>query len=327
MTTTAIYVPVSLNRQFALQMEMLCRSLRRNARLPGPWKIIFTLSLDATIELNSPLMAWARDFPAEFRWVDESLWQQHHWAGTSHQQSMYDFDADVVLYMDADTLAVGSLAELVEQSAATDEFAAWPAWQPPTGVDLEAMLARLGLPARDHGLEYSGYGLAFMAPRSCPPYFNAGFVAMSGRLANAMARTYPADFDMVCALTKSNYRTQIALTVNLLRHGYRSRALDVRYNASNGDGEVKLPFDNPVARAKAGALRAHASDLRVMHYCVESPEFRRARDLDGMAALRAFCARTEVHSGTRRLQQAFLGLLSEDEAGIGSLGRCGAQVG
>lgn len=312
MTTTAIYVPVSLNRQFATQMHLLCRSLRRNACFPGEWKVIFTVSRDASIALDSPQMAWASRFPVEFRWVDETMWRQHGWVGTSHQQSMYNFDTDVVLYMDADTVAVGSLAELVEQSAAADEYAAWPAWQPPADVDIERLLSELGFPPQDYGLRYSGYGLSFLESHNCPPYFNAGFVAMSGRLANQMALTYPGDFESVSRMTPSNYRTQIALAVNLLRNGYRYRALDMRYNLSNGDFDVVNPFDDPVADAAFRSARESIDDARVLHYCVQSEEFQRKRDLDGIPALRAFCSGTTGHSGTQRLRRELSRLLGKN---------------
>ncbi len=52
MITTAIYTPISLNRQFATQCLFLARSLERNAAFPGPWKLVITISRDAAIGLD-----------------------------------------------------------------------------------------------------------------------------------------------------------------------------------------------------------------------------------------------------------------------------------
>jgi len=304
MTTTTICVPVSLNRQFATQMQLLARSLRRNAALPGRWKLIFTVSRDASFGLDDASLAWAQRFPVEFRWVEQSLWDEFHWFGTSYQQSLYQFDTDAVLFMDADMIATGSLRDLVEQAAREDAYAAWPAWAPPPGVDWDEIGRQFGINEMPYGLEYSGYALDFMEPRYCPPYFNAGFVAMSGRLANDMARTYPEDFLKVMRSGPHYFSTQVALCINLIRNGYACRVLDMRYNTSNGDFEQPILFDCHEARDADARLRDLLGDVRILHYCVQSGEFRRDRDMVGMASVKRFCAQAGGHSGTRRLRAA-----------------------
>ncbi len=99
--------------------------------------------------------------------------------------------------MDADTIVVGSLAEVVRRAASTDTIAAWPAWQPPPGLDWAGFFAGRGLAYPSRGIVYSGYAMSFMSPKEGPPYFNYGFVAASRRRIEAIATTSEADMDYV----------------------------------------------------------------------------------------------------------------------------------
>ncbi len=231
MPTTTIHVPMSLNRQFATQACLLVRSIARSADLGDDWRVVLTLSRDTDLTLDTPLLAWTRDYPVRVQWVDAPDWRQ--WSGADLRQHIDPGSADALLLMDADTVVVGSLADVVAAAAAEPVIAGWPAWQPPEGIDIERALRELGVDERGRDLTYSGHGLAFLSPRHCPPYFNLGFVAINGALARDMAQTLPADFEDVTTRFRNHYNSQLAICVNILRHGYRYRALDMRYNASN----------------------------------------------------------------------------------------------
>lgn len=313
MPTTAIHVPMSLNRQFATQTQLLVRSVAERARLPGDWRVVLTVSRDTEHALDTPLMAWTRDFPVSLCWVDEYWWQRYHWAGTGLQMQLHEHDADVVLFMDADTVVTGPLDDLVRSVAADPAWAAWPAWQPPAKLDLDAVLQACGLPNAERTLTYSGFGLAFASPRHCPPYFNLGFVAVEGALARAMSRTIGADFEEVATRFRNWYSSQVAVCVNILRHGYPYRALDMRYNLSNGDWDAaQVPaFAGIDNAAIVAAARAAVGDPRVLHYCVQTEHFSRTRDMDGLDAVRAFCGRAGLGDGSVRLQRALRPLIPQ----------------
>lgn len=303
---------MSLNRQFATQACLLVRSLARNACLPGDWSVMLTVSRDTELTFDTPLLRWTRDYPVSVQWVEPRWWERFHWSGTGLQMHLYEHDADALLFMDADTLVVGSLAALVESLAAEPVIAAWPAWQPPADIDIDRVLQECGVGSAARDLTYSGYGLAFESPRHCPPYFNLGFVGASGALARHMARTLAADFEDVATRFRSWYISQLALCVNILRRRYPYRALDMRYNASNGSWNPAAPppFTSPESAAAVAALNAMIDDVRVLHYCVPTANFSRAKDMDGFEQVRAFCARQGLDSGSIRLQRALRPLLT-----------------
>lgn len=313
-TTTTIHVPMSLNRQFATQACLLVRSLERHARLPGDWRVVLTVGRDTDLELDTPLLDWTRDFPVSVHQVREDLVRQFGLSGTGLQMHLYEKpnEADVTLFMDADMVVVGPLTELVESVAREPVIAGWPAWQPPARIDIDEVLAACGVGDAPRDLVYSGYGLSFWEPKHCPPYYNLGFLAVNGEVVRDWAKHVLDDFrDVLSRYGKNHYCDQLAVCVSILRQGYRYRALDMRYNASNGDWDPDYPppFEGEECAAIVAAANACVADARVLHYCVQSENFSRKRDMDGLDRVHAFCERSGLDWGSTRLQEALRSVL------------------
>jgi hypothetical protein len=301
--STEIHIPISLNSRFINMTRMFVQSAASNAGFTGPWKIVVTVSRDTQMTLDAPELAWARDYPVEFRWVEAALWEKHGLLGTVVQRHSYEVGSDVVLFMDADIVVCGSLDELVTEIAAADVVAGWPAWQPPDG-NLDEILASRGCTLRsDYGVTYSGFGLEFLTPSSAPPYFNLGLIAVSRRQADRLRRAYPEDLYWVYAHHPHWFGCQTALCMTIMRQSLPYRVLDMRYNLSNGDwDEVPEITGEAVDRAVAN-VRACVADPRVLHYCVPTPAFSKARDMESLDRIREFCARDRVGAGNLILQR------------------------
>jgi hypothetical protein len=292
-TSTEIHVRISLNRNFATMSHALVRSLARNARFPGDWRVIFTVSLDTAEDFSSPLLSWAKDYPVEFRWVDRDLFESYSYVGTRLQCLLHEHTADVVLIMDADLLSVGPLTDLIETAATTEAVIARPAWSPPFDVDLGAMLESCGLPTAGHEVMYSGYPVASPQKYS-PAYFSFGNVALSRDMARHMSRTFTEDVAFVESRYRSFFNDQIALCLNINRNGYAHQEMNVKFNMANGGTE---PF--PVVASPEAAIfyanRFNAIlDRRIIHYAWRTHEFDKSRELDGWDNLVGFCSKTDI---------------------------------
>jgi hypothetical protein len=307
MVSTEIHVPISLNPNFAHMIYFLVKSVAANANLPGDWRVVFTVSRDTDWSLDHPELAWASDYPVEFRWVDQAQWDVHKLIATIKQRQTYNFNADTVLFMDADTVVVGPLRELVLETAGSREVAGWPAWQPPRSNLNEVLLAR-GCALSDWGLTYSGYGLQFLSPKSCPPYFNFGVIAASNTVAKHIARDFPEDLHFFRSRCDEFFGAQIALCLTIVRKNYPYRALDMRYNLSNGDWGQAILF-GPEAEAAYGGVLAACRDPRILHYCVPTEPFDKARDMASWDRITRFCKLERVGVGNALLQKAFRNLL------------------
>ena len=308
MTTTEIHVPVTLNEHFAVMSRILVGSIAANAQLPGVWKVIFTCSLDSDLALDSPLLNWAKHYPVEFRWAERSLWDRYDYCGTGLQRHLYSFAADVLLFMDADVVIVGPLNELVRQAAHADAVMGWPAWQPPPDLEWAEVFQRLGLEFPAATITYSGYGMAFMSPKYAPPYFNYGFIAIPRSLALVIGPILREDIDHIWTTYRNWFTSQIALCTTIVRARCAYRALDLRYNCSNGDYDVP-EIRNPEADLFWQDSVAKLTDVRVLHYCVPTPEFTKSTDMSTWARLEDFCSRDLEGEGSLRLQKAVRALL------------------
>ena len=307
MVTTEIHVPISLNPTFAHMSYFLVKSLAANANFPGDWRVVFTVSRDTDWDLSHPELAWARDYPVEFKWVDQAQWDQREFFATIEQRHTYDFNADVVLFMDADIVVVGSLSELVLETAGSNAIAGWPAWQPPPSDLSEVLLAR-GCNLSEWGLTYSGYGLAFLSPKSCPPYFNFGFIAMSGAIAQRISRDFMEDLHYFYAHYDDWFGCQIALCLTIVRKDYAYQALDMRYNLGNGSLADLPDLASPEADAAYARLLASAQDPRVLHYCVRTEPFYKFPTMGSWDQITRFCEMEGLGEGNTLLQETFRSL-------------------
>src|SRR5262245_38023362 len=117
MASVEIHTPISMNEHFSVMCHLFVKSIAENAQLPGDWRVVYTVSGDSELSPDSPQFAWARYYPVEFQSVDPELWKAMGYVGTGLQAIITPHTADVVLYMDADMIVTGSLAEIAEQIA------------------------------------------------------------------------------------------------------------------------------------------------------------------------------------------------------------------
>ncbi|MBD3765386.1 MAG: hypothetical protein IE927_11860 [Rhodobacterales bacterium] len=304
-----VHVPITLNRRFAVMCRLLAQSLAARAAFPGDWKIVFTLSLDSTLPPDDPELAWAADLPVEFRWVDRRLFVLYSYDGTGLQRHRYPTGADVLLYMDADIVVTGPLTDLVHQVARSGAVHGWPAWQPPRDVDLATILRDRGVAEPWPTLPPSGWNIGFRSPAAMPPYFNFGFIAMPNAVARDVGRTIEDDMAFLYDRHFSFYSSQIVLMLNILRLGRAVQPLPMRYNCSNGDLGDGPALPGPEAAAAYARAAEEVAQARILHLCVDTPDFAKRRDMADWDALRAFIAGTPRGDGGRRVQAALRGLV------------------
>ena len=324
---TEIHVPASPNRCFADMLFFLIHSIAAHADLPGPWKVIVTLGRDGDLSPESPEFSWARAFPVEFRQVDPKIWSRYEriaadqkqplWVYTATGLAQFDkaFEGDVVLFLDADTIVLRSLAALVTQVHAEGCVAAKPAWQPPD-IDIDELIARRGLINDGPQMTYSGYGWQFLEPRFGPPYFNFGVLFCPRDTANLMRNWLPEELDFVNTPRFSWFGWQIALTLVILRARIGFLELDERYNYGIAETDDLTPSLAPGDEGRRLEMlgQEQARDIHVLHYCTQVPNFFKNREMGRPEALRHFCSRTDLLVGERKLQTALRQFMGPWEA-------------
>jgi hypothetical protein len=290
-----VHVPISPTPGFFAQVHLLAASLRRNAGALADAAIVVTVSRDAPsfdIDAQHP---WASRYGIEWRWMDAERFAREGYFATALERFTYDFEADFVLLLDADTLCTGPLDELLELGDGA--LAGLVAHAAPTTFGRPAYVADDGRADGDFwsglhasaGLEppalacrHSGWGFMDTDPerRDCPPYFNLGVLAGTREtVARVGARIYE-ELDAVRRYADTVFRCQLAVTLALARTGAPWRELPVRFNFPNDERFAQAYPDD-------------AADIRILHYLRDEQLDRSALARTG-AELDAFLSRSDL---------------------------------
>jgi hypothetical protein len=286
MVSVEIRTPISMNEHFSIMAYLLVRSLHRNAGLPGDWRVVFTVSRDSVLGPDAPQFRWAKDFPVEFEWVEQRLWDEMGHVGTGTQCMLSEHTADVVLYMDADVVVRGSLSELVHRVARSNAVHGWPAWfsgNAPFDEIFRAAGIESPVPFRliltDEGADIRDPGWPF--------YFNFGFIGVPRDLANRMRETFLVDQAFVAQRYPNYFSGQVALALNIARNKYACEPIDERYNVGSDHPVALEHYEKTLGRQMIPSAPA-IHDPRVLHYCFPTPSLDKRRDMATWGSLMAF---------------------------------------
>jgi hypothetical protein len=280
--TVEIHVPISPTEQFVTQIHYLAASLRQFGGLLSESRLVVTVGDDCEPYDLAAANPWARHYPIEWRWLDRALYQQHRYFATAAQRFQYRFTDDLVLNLDADTLIVAPLDDLLLQAAAEPAIHGMIAHLSPAGMtgnwesgvsSLEefwpALFSSAGLPSPALVCQHAGWGkLDFPgandpATQFSPPYFNQGVLLAPREI---MAQIGQLIYDEMAAsdcFAPSHFRLQLAITLAIHRTEAPWRAIPMRYNLAN-DHRLVASFPDELRHA------------RIVHY-LRSDQIDRAR--------------------------------------------------
>ena len=290
-----IHVPISPSPMFLRQVWALAASLRRYGGAIGRSATLtawVSPELPERVDLHAA-HPWARALGVDFRWVDAALFERHWYWGTAMARwAAADYQADLVLMLDADVLVCGSLDALAAELLAAPAVAGLPAHMSPFDeAGWGALFAAAELPAPALDCAPSGAGFFPEArEQRMPPYFNLGVIAAPRALMQRLGADLVGEMERVNAHVESYYRCQLAIPLALARQQLPWRALDVRYNFPND-------------RHFEQALPEAAADVRLLHYLRVGDAVSKSRDFNDAAAYAALLARDGLLGTDALLQQ------------------------
>jgi hypothetical protein len=309
-----VHVAISPTPAFLSQIHLLAASLRRNGGALSDSRIVVTVSRDHDWFDIAERYPWARNYPIEWRWLDEDLFAQHGIFATALQRFTYAFDAPFVLMLDADILCTGPLDELLDfghhalagMVAHVAPIVAGPAYfayvgpPPPDDEDLwDGLYASAGLGPPARPCQHTGWGLMDTTPerRYCPPYFNLGVLAATADVMTQLGRVVFDEMAAVSRYVDTIFRCQLAVTLAIERTHVSWRELPLRMNFPNNDEFFDAHPDD-------------ASDIRILHY-MRGDQVDRWALASTQQELDAFLARTDLSPVNRVLQDAVRSLRAE----------------
>jgi hypothetical protein len=246
MPKVAILLAASPNKGFYSQISALNLACRKLPWGRWEWEICAAMGCrTADVDGEDEFARWRMHLrDVTFIYVSEEKWdRKYNWVQVEAQLSMAPRDADVYLALDADTLPVSSLEDVLDEVVATQSISGVMAHYPPPALaDIESwqnLATQIGAPSPNLEFDYSL--LTNDTPehlRKAPLYFNGGvrffpsanferFVRIYSDLTWKIMETLPVKAE--------DFSSQIALPFALREAGLSARTLPMRYNYPNDD--------------------------------------------------------------------------------------------
>ncbi|HUN78372.1 MAG TPA: hypothetical protein VMU32_05595 [Solirubrobacteraceae bacterium] len=290
-------MPISPTPSFLIKVHYLAASVRRFGGALAASPIIVTVGGDESVDLTET-QPWSRRLGVQWRWLDADLWRRHGIFATALQRFCYDIQTPTALLLDADTLFLAPIDDLLERIERTRAIAGLIAHLSPflwseagQGLWREVFHAA-GLGEPPMSCEHSGWQSIEhdAARRHCPPYFNLGVLLASREALGALAKTIYSEMEAVERVIETPFRCQLALTLAIQRARVPWEALPLRYNLPNDDRFLARHGDE-------------VGDVRVIHY-LRDEEVSRSEDLASPEGIGELLAREDLHPINIRLRDA-----------------------
>jgi hypothetical protein len=217
--------------------QYLVYSLRKNGGHYADAKVVLTVGEAQIIEGLDQLYPWLKKQNVEVRWMPLELYSELIYFATAQYRLCYEYESDMVLFMDADMLFRHNIDELVWRMHRQQKFTGLiphicPFESNATWEEYYKFF-ELGPMRAVHQLTGWPYMQSDLERRFTPAYFNYGFILMPSSYAKQIGEII---FDVMRKSTQvvdSYYKCQTSLAISLVKLGLPYECLQMRYNFAN----------------------------------------------------------------------------------------------
>ncbi len=281
-----IRIPISANTRFLRQVNYFLKSLQLyGGPLGKKAKCVLIASRDSPYQDLSTEYSWLDQYNVDVHWAKQDLFDKYHFHGTIAERLQFKSEADVVILLDADVLICGPLDDIIKETFRFQKLSGFIAHVSPFEGQRASyssnkewwseIFARANLDLPPFENMHTGWGLFSKNKkfRSCPFYFNHGFIIAPRRHFDQMGSTFTEDLDIVGSINESYFKSQIANTLSFVRHDIPCETLSINYNFPLHVSDYKMRALNPDANGHDSP-----DDIKVFHYLGQG-EFNR-KDFD-----------------------------------------------
>ncbi|WP_374631515.1 hypothetical protein [Ferrovibrio sp.] len=250
-------------------------------------------------------LPWSKDFPVQWHWIARDDFCRRSYYATSTGRYSRGFQSDIVIFLDADTLILRQIDDLLAEASRCEMIGGLIAHASPFREKPQRgqhawwnhLYAGLNLGPAFMGYEHTGWGLFGEAVqyRLTPAYYNYGMIlgtnAVMRELAQVMNQTVTYCLEQDCGF----FSAQVALALAIQQVGAPARPFPFRFNCSNW-GIFETKFSDEIA------------DAGIAHF--HSPGgVNRQTDFVSIAALKEFARKAPMHGVNGRIQSRIATLL------------------
>jgi len=297
-----VRVPISPQPHFFRQVKYLRRAFDARGGQYADARFLVSVGEDCEpydLAANEP---WSRG-RIDWHWVNRDDFRAWSYHATTLDRYGPAPEGDVVIFLDADTMLIDHVDDVLDALAAEPAIAGVIAHTPPTTYDRphihwNDVFAALGRTLPVARFQHSGWGgmLSDPAHRFSPAYYNYGVVFFPRAIFTEIAARIRGSLEMTAgAPIHPGFRSQLGLTLAIYDTNARHVALDLRYNFPNDGWADELHGDE-------------LANIRIIHYLREHVLGPRRETWGDDNAFEAFLARTDLSGSNEVLRRAVAGL-------------------
>jgi hypothetical protein len=295
-----IRIPISPEPHFFRQVLYILRACKALGGSLGDARIVVSVGAACESRDLYAEMPWSAGH-VEWHWVDRALFEAQSFAATGNDRFKHATDADYVLLLDADTLIVRGVEDLLVGLAINPTIAGVMAHVPPFNgmqVNWGDVFAALGRPFPPGRFEHTGWGTMYGPPadRFGPVYYNFGAVFVPAAFMHDLGIVYEQQLQRVTSAPIHQYFIgQLAFTLSIYELGLPHVALPLRFNFPN------YAWADQRATNELG-------DVRIIHYMAEDVIGTRRDTWGDEQKFRAFLQRMDLTGSNEVLRRAAVAL-------------------
>jgi hypothetical protein len=303
-----IRIPISPTPHFFRQVHYICRSFSERGGVAADARFLISVGDDCEPYDLHALNPWSLE-RVRWSWVDRDLFRRFSYHATTLDRYTNPTEADVVLFLDADTMLVRDVDDVFQSIVAQQAVAGVIAHVPPfarerSNIDWQTVFAAMGRRLPPARFQHTGWGSMLADPRHrfAPAYYNYGAVFFPGSaFAEVAARIGDCLDATLAAPVYPGFYSQLALTLAIYDADLPHVSLDLRYNYPNEEWADGL---------HAGELE----DVRIIHYLREHVLGTRRETWGTDAAFRAFLDRRDLSGSNEVLRKTVAALDASRES-------------
>lgn len=299
-----VRIPISPEPHFFRQVEYIVRSFALNGGRAADARFAVFVGADCEPYDLYSLLPWSRGV-VEWNWVDRKRFQQLSFFATGTARFLHPTEADVVLMLDADTLLINPIDDLLETLVLQPAIAGVMTHIPPfMGMSppqsWETVFSALGRQLPRDRYQHTGWSTMYSDPalRFGPAYFNLGAVFVPGKFIAVLGPEFERQMSIATgAPVVRAFAGQLALCLAIYERDIPRVAIDIRHNFPNDEWADRI-FLNDLA------------DVRIIHYLREHVIGGRRATWSSDEALTAFVKRRDLTGSNEVLRRSVLSVSS-----------------
>ena len=272
--TVEIRIPISPTEKYLRMIHYFLESLQMfGGPIGRQAKCIVSISRDEPYRDLQKEYSWISDYNIEFLWIDEELFKKHSYEGTGSHRLKVKSDADIVILADADIFVANDFDKIILDAfiyqkllgfiAHVSPFINCDSQNTPSKIWWKKLFDEAGLPLPLFNHVHTAWGLLNNdeGHRTCPDYFNYGFIVSPRKYVEQMAKSFTSELEVIDHVLETFFKPQIANALCFVRYGIPCGTLSINYNFP-----LHVPYNeirtlNPDPEGKNSA-----EDIKIFHY-------------------------------------------------------------